>query len=209
MTTQKSRKNSVTWRRAGKRRPRAEASPRINWLGEFANFPTTVHGIGRIAFTCRVSEIKQAIVETMQELDGREQFVPLSVSGLQGELDGKMGFEVGAANGMVFERLNDAMALNLIEYVSKNDSLRVLDFMLIATYHYHREKRQLPVRFDHHHIRFSFLPREKVGQVLIHHIRGTRRLPLDELLQTIFDGLQDIAERDHLGAVRSQVVKAF
>jgi hypothetical protein len=101
------------------------------------------------------------------------------------------------------------MALNLIEYVSKNDSLRVLDFMLIATYHYHREKRQLPVRFDHHHIRFSFLPREKVGQVLIHHIRGTRRLPLDELLQTIFDGLQDIAERDHLGAVRSQVVKAF
>jgi hypothetical protein len=210
MTTQKSGNNNVTTRRrARNRRARAEVSPRVNWLGEFAHFPTTVHGIGRIAFRCPASEIKQAIVETMRQLDGREQFVPLSISGLQGEVDGRMGFEVGVANGTVFERLDEATALALREYVSKNDDLRILDFILIATYHYHEDKRQLPVRFDHHHIRFSFLPREKVGDVLIHHIRGTRRLPFDELLQTIFDGLQDVSERDHLGAVRTQVVKTF
>jgi hypothetical protein len=209
MTTQKSGNNSVTRRRAGKRRIRAKALPRVSWLGEFAHFPTTVHGIGRIAFRCRASEIKQAIVETMRELDGRQQFVPLSISGLQGEVDGRMGFEVGAANGVVFERLDEAAASALREYVSKNEDLRVLDFMLIVTYHYHGVKRQLPVRFDHHHIRFSFLRGEKVGDVLIHHIRGTRRLPFDELLQAIFDGLQDIVQRDHLGAVRTQVVKAF
>lgn len=189
-----------------RRRRRASATGRIR-LGEFTYFPDTIHGRGLISFKCSVLMMQRAVVEAMLSLNGREEPRLISVSGLQGEREGKIGLEVGIANGTFFDGLDEDAAGRLIQYLTSNSDSRVLDFLLVATYHYHRGDRTLPVRFDHYQLRFSF--EEGAVEVLLYHARGTRRLPLDELFQTIFAELRRRTSLGHLGEIRVEVIRTL
>jgi len=176
-------------------------------LGEFTYFSDTIHGRSHVSFKCPIHRIQRAVVEVMLNLNGREEPRLVSVSGHQGEVDGKMGFEVGIANGIFFDRLDEASVSELIRYLTSDSDCRVLDFLLVVTYHYSRDGKMLPVRFDHYHLRFSF--EEGAIEVLMHHAKGTRRLPLDELFQIIFEELDRRAEHDRLGDVRAKVLRTL
>jgi len=192
-----------------KRRRRGEDSSTAKKirLGEFTYFSDTIHARSLISFKCPALRMQRAVVETMLNLNGREEPRQISVSGLQGEIDGKMGFEVGIANGVFFDRLDEVAAGELVQYLASNGGCRVLDFLIIATYHYRRGGRMLPVRFDHHHLRFSF--EGEAVEVLLHHARGTRRLPLDELFQMIFEELRRWGEKERLGEVRVEMMRTL
>jgi len=190
-----------------KRRKAPQATAGKDRLGEFAHYPNTIHGIGIISFRCPLPKMQQAVVETMLKLNGREEPRQISVSGHQGEVEGRIGFEVGIANGTFFDNLDVITASELIQYLASNSNCRILDFLLVATYHYRRGGKMLPVRFDHHHIRFSF--EEGAMGVTIHHARGTRRLPLDELFQIILEELRRRAERERLGEVKIEAMRTL
>lgn len=193
----------------GRRRGRGDNPYRTGktWLGEFANFPDTIHGRSLLSFRCPVPRMQRAVVETMLNLNGREEHRQISVSGLEGEVDGRMGLEVGVAEGAFFDRLNEAVASRLIQDLASNSGRRALDFLLVATYHYSRGAKLLPVRFDHHHLRFSF--KEGTIEVLLHHARGTRRLPLDELFQMIIEELGRRARQERLGEVKTEEMRTL
>lgn len=176
-------------------------------LGEFINFPDTIHGRSLISFKCPLLRMQRAVVEMMLSLNGRKDRRLLSISGFPSEVEGEMGFEVGVANGVFFDHLNEEVASRLVQFLSSDNGSHVLDFLLVATYYYKREEKVRPLRFDHHQLRFFFDTR--TIEVLLHHVRGTRRLPLDELLLTIFRELISKAERERLGEVRVEALRTL
>lgn len=192
-----------------RRRRRGDISTTVEKvrLGEFINFPDTIHGRSLISFKCPLLRMQRAVVEMMLSLNGLEKRRLLSISGFPNEIEGVMRFEVGIADGVFFDNLSEAVASRLVQYLSSNNGSHVLDFLLVATYYYEREEKVRPLRFDHHQLRFFFDTR--TIEVLLHHVRGTRRLPLDELLLIMLEELISKAEREHLGEVKVEALRTL
>lgn len=176
-------------------------------LGEFINFSDIIHGMSIISFRCPLQKMQGAVIEAMLNLNGREEQRLVSLSALPIEAKGIMSFEIGLANGIFFDYLDKPIANNIKEYLSLNSNHRNLDFLLVATYHYNLNGKYLPLKFDHHQIRF-FFNTGKI-EVLLHHAQGTRRLPLDELLQIIFDEIKRIVKRERLGEIKVETTKTL
>ncbi len=193
----------------GRRRRKAGDSIKLEEarLGEFINFSETVHGRSIISFKCPVQKMQRAVIDAMLYLNGHEEPRLLSLSALSMETQGVMGFEIGIADGIFFDNLDEETASGVTEYFSSNSGYRILDFLVVTTYRYSREGRILPLKFDHHLLRFLF----NAGkiEVLLHHSQGTRRLPLDELLQIIFDELRRIVGRGRLGEMKVEATRTL
>lgn len=193
----------------GRKRRRTGDSTKLKEarLGEFINFPETVHGRSIISFKSPIQKMQHAVIEAMLYLNGHEEPRLLSHSALSMEMQGVMGFEIGIADGIFFDNLDEETASGVTGYFSLKSGYRILDFLVITTYRYSREGRILPLKFDHHLLRF-FFNAGKI-EVLLHHSQGTRRLPLDELLQKIFDELRRIARRERLGKIKVEATKTL
>ncbi len=176
-------------------------------LGEFINFPETVHGRSIISFKIPVQKMQLAVIEAMFYMNGHKEPRLLSPSTLPKETKGVMGFEIGIADGIFFDNLDEETARGATEYFSLKSGYRILDFLVVTTYRYSREGRVLPLKFDHHLLRF-FFNSGKI-EVLLHHLQGTRRLPLDELLKIIFDELRRIVRRESLGKMKVESTRTF
>jgi hypothetical protein len=181
-----------TVRRHGKRR-RYER----NELGIFTNFSPMIHGFAKASFTCHTHEAQQVLLDTFEELNGHQETRNLSVGEREGEIDGRMGFEVGLAEGNFFVYFDKETSAGLASFLEQQKRFRPLDFLLIATYYYTRKEKEVPLKFDYHILRFLFGHNEL--DVVLHHVKGTRRLPIDELLTMFFDRFERKVKERHLG----------
>lgn len=152
-------------------------------FGEFANFPVNVHKITKVICDHPKPKIQMALIRALHKLNGTQQLYPISVSGRSGIYNGTLGFEIGVANGINFHYVNDDMAKKLCEFVGNGGLYSVLDFIIIVTYHYNRRGKRIHLNFDHHHLRFVFY--EEGFEMRLFHIKGIRRMPLDEFIKRI------------------------
>ena len=166
-----------------------------NELGIFTNFSPIIHGIAKASFTCHTHEAQQVLLNTFEELNGHQEARTLSIG--KGEVDGRMRFEVGLAEGNCFIYFEKETSANLASFLELQKRFRPLDFLLIATYYYTKKEKEMPLKFDYHLLRFLFGQNEL--NLVLHHVKGTRRLPLDELLTMFFDRFERKVKERHLG----------
>jgi hypothetical protein len=172
-------------RRALKRR----VTQVTNSLGLFTNYPQLVHGLARLTVEAPRGEIQFSIIKALRQFNGDKRRHSFHISGHRGDYPGELGFEVGVADGLYFYYL-DTDAENLFTTaLSKKRSFDTLDFLFVVTYHYARDGRMNPLRFDYHHLRFRF----RVGgfEICLFHSKGIRRLPLDEVMSTILAAIKE------------------
>ena len=169
-----------------------------NELGIFTNFSPIVHGIAKTSFTCHTHEAQQVLLDTFEELNGHQEARTLSIGEGEGEVDGRMRFEVGLAEGNCFVYFDKETSANLASFLELQKRSRPLDFLLIATYYYMKKEKEMPLKFDYHNLRFMFGQNEL--SLVLHHVKGTRRLPLDELLTMFFDRFERKVKERHLGS---------
>jgi len=180
-------------RRKGK--PRRVEELRVS-LGKFANFPSLVHGLVKISHENTTAKIQRAIIQAFYGLNEYREAYSLSVSGHVGIYEGWLTFEVGAANGLFFDYLDEEAVGKLYSPLESGKEYSILDFLVIITYHYSREGKRVPLNFDHHILRFLFHDGEV--EVSLFHSKGTRRMPLDELLSTVISRISLEAKRSGL-----------
>ncbi len=173
------------------------ARSRRDELGIFANFSPIVHGIAKTSFTCHTHDAQQVLLNLFEELNGHQEARTLSIGAGIGEVAGTMRFEVGLAEGSSFVYFDDETSAKLASFLELQKRTRPLDFLLIATYHYTKKEKEIPLKFDYHHLRFLFGQNEM--NLVLHHVRGTRRLPLDELLRMLFERFERKVKEKHLG----------
>jgi len=168
-----------------------------NELGIFTNFSPMIHGIAKVSFTCHAHEAQLVLLNTFEELNGHQEVRTLSTSEGEGEVEGRMGLEIGVAEGNYFTYFDKETSADLAALLEMQRRPRPLDFLLIATYYYMKNQKEIPLKFDYHHLRFSFGQNEL--NVVLNHVKGIRRLPLDELLIIFFNRLEQKLKNQKLG----------
>jgi len=174
-------------------------------LGIFNNFPTIVHGIAEVVYNDPLFKVQYATIKALQDLNYHKEVYPLSVSGQIGIYRGILGFEVGVADGIFFNYIDDENVQSLCKPLSPSRTYHLLDFLVIATYHYFSRGKRVALNFDHHQIRFIFNNRRL--KVRLFHSKGTRRTPLDELLNRVFNNIRERMWRSSLGGLTVKYMK--
>ncbi len=183
-------------------RPASKHRTLENWkssLGIFTNFSPTLHGTARIILDCQTNDAKRALVRMLEELNGRQQPIALSVSGAEGEVCGTMRFEIGVAAGNYFVYLDEETGTELSKLILP-DKPRPLDFLLVLAYYYKRADKEIPLKFDYYHLRLML--GKGVLNIAVNHVKGTRRVPIDDLLQMLFSKYEEEIRRLHLGTAK-------
>lgn len=165
-----------------KGKPRRTEKPEASF-GRFINFPSILHGIARISHGNSTTTIQQAIIQALYRLNEFKDAYPLSVADHVGTYDGEVAFEVGVADGLFFDYLNQEALQKLCNPLKSGEEYTVLDFLIVVAYRYSRGEKRISLNFDHYILRFSFYNGEVDASLF--HSKGTRRMPLDEFMNLI------------------------
>ena len=156
-------------------------------LGVFSNFPTITHGIAKVTFSENVEKVQKSIIQALHKLNGLTRKYPISLTSRTGTRNGRVGFEVGVAEGIYFNYLNDEVTRRLFETLSSMKFFPLLDFLIIITYHYNSKGKKIHLNFDYHQLRFLFDSHEL--EIRLFHCKGIRRMPLDELFSSLMGSI--------------------
>jgi len=162
-------------------------------LGIFTNFPTIIHGFAKFTYKEHVAKIQRTIVRAFYKFNGSNETYMISPASRAGTYQGTLGFEVGIAEGTYFNNLNEKMTEKLYRSITPWKHYPILDFLIIVTYHYKLKRKKVNLNFDYNHLRFIFSENEL--EVRLFHSKGTRRMPLDELISRIMNSINQEMEK--------------
>jgi len=163
----------------------------ISTYGVFGNFPSKIHYTGFLKISIPLRDYARAIVESTIHLNALRDTI--STTGVKtGKLAVNRSFEVGIANNLVFNFLNEPEINHLRAVLTsekRDPSLSWLDFILFVHYRYsrHTSSRPIALRFDQYFIRCSF----KKPTILFNRAAGLMRTSPEEILVLLVDFAND------------------
>ena len=165
-------------------------------LGRYDNFPTIIHGIVRLLHQIPLPTLQQLLIASLHEINGRKEPYEISVADHPGTYQGELSFEVGVAEGVYFNYLDNNELNRLYESLSSKGLFGVLDFLIIVGYHYSRGGKKIALKFDRNILRFIFY--ENMVELSLFNEKGIRRMPLDEFLNYVIKNLNQKIEKNDL-----------
>ena len=154
-------------------------------LGRFTNFPSIIHGTVKISHKTSNTRLQRIIIESLRDLNGHTIPQVLSVASDSGTRKGEVAFEVGVADGLNFHYIDEETYTEIIKPLKARKSFPVLDVIIIVLYHHTKNGKTIPLNFDHHLLRFTFSPGKFTTGLF--HMKGIRRIPLDDLLHQVIN----------------------
>lgn len=195
-------------RRQMRRKVRLRKTEKPNGsFGLFINFPSMIHGVARISHENATVKIQQAIIQAFYSLNKLKDAYPISVADHVGTYNGEISFEVGVADGLFFDYLNQEALQKLYATLKSGEAHSILDFIIIIVYRYLREGKRISLNFDHHILRFLFYNREV--EVSLFQSKGTRRMPLDDFLNLIISRVSSETRQMGLKPIKIENVKTL
>lgn len=176
-------------------------------LGEYLYFPVIIHGIVNGLFTVSLDVVQLSVIRALHNLNGFVTSRLIGVSGKKGMCEGIVGFEIGVADGTIFHNLDKTLAEKLSIFAIQDRLPSKLDFLVTITYHYYRRAERIPLHFDYHQLRFIF--DANVFELRLFHSKGTRRIPLDELLHCILSAVNEELEKQSMKPLIVQTIRVL
>lgn len=176
-------------------------------FGRFADFPSIIHGTAKITHKTSATRLQRAIAETLRDLNGYRMPQVLSVASHSGVHEGEAAFEVGVADGLYFDYLDEETFKRLVKPLRAGKFFPVLDVLIIVSYHYSRNGRRVSLNFDHHLLRFIFKKEEL--DLYLFHLKGIRRIPLDEFLNHVLDRVRERMEEKRLETFKIEYLRTL
>lgn len=176
-------------------------------LGRYDNFPTIIHGIARLSHQIPQPKLQQLLIASFHEINGHKEPYEISVADHPGTYQGELSFEVGVAEGIYFNYLDNNELNRLYESLSAGGLFEILDFLIIIGYHYSREGKKIALKFDRHILRFLFY--ENTLELNLFHERGIRRMPLDDILNYVIKTLSQKIEKTGLPLLKVEYFRTL
>lgn len=174
-------------------------------FGIIDEFPFIIHGKAVLRHNVPNNRVRELVIRGLYELNGQEEERLLSVSNRSGPFLGKQGYIVRIGHGSMFDNFNEKTFKKLVK--SSSSSQRFLDFQIVISYHYVRDGKKVPLRFDQHLIRYIFLS-NKIGIMLVH-IKGIRRTPLTDVLRLVTKMIDKSFRSNNLNRITIEELKAL
>jgi len=175
-------------------------------LGVIDEFPFIIHGKAVLKHDVPNNRVRELVIQGLYELNGKEEESLLSVSNRSNPFLGKQGYIVRIGYSSRFDNFNEKTFKKLVKS-SSSLSQRFLDFQIVISYHYDREGKKVPLRFDQHLIRYIFLS-NKIGIMLVH-IKGIRRTPLTDVLRLVTKIIDQSFNSNGFNGVTIEELKAL
>ena len=154
-------------------------------------------------FDVSKESLQKALIEALGSMSKLSMSTNISVADRNGYHRGHVGFRIGIGNGEgfdIFDAREKERVLSRIENVGAFD---LLDLMFHL--HYTVDDGQLhKVRGDEYLVRLVF-QQERV-ELLLHHLKGVRRVEPDELVRMIIDELNVALRRERYAGVELEHV---
>ena len=165
-------------------------------LGFYEGFPVNAHKIARFATLISNKKLQQALVQTVQKLNGEkssleevtEPSIPACI----------VIFEFGIAEGDTFSYLDLAETQKVLEKIRKAP-LHVMDFFCAIRYYKKQNGNKTPLKFDYYMLRLSF--NTGLLEINVFHERGPRHMLPEDIVNLIVNKVNEFFSRKVLKAV--------
>lgn len=129
------------------------------------------------------------------------------MSSQPGTFKGEMGFEIGIANGSSFDYLNNSIFAKLSVHLKSKKPFLILDFLIIVCYYYFKNGKRISLNFDYFLLRFTM--RNKVLFLYLFHMKGIRRMPLDEFLKYVIQRIRQRMKKNRIKTFELELFKTL
>jgi hypothetical protein len=172
-------------------------------LGTVDNFPTVLHARASFSFDINPESLQKALVSALASLRTNARSRQITVADRDGYLKGQLTFRLGIGNGDGFDVLDSKEEERVLDRIENRGSFNTLD--LAFQIHYSvSDNRQHRVHEDHYILRLVFHPGRV--EVLVHHLKGVRRVEPDEMVRLIVDELNVELTNYHYGRIELEAV---
>ena len=172
-------------------------------LGTVDYFPTVLHARGSFSFDINPESLQKALVSALASLRENPKPQEITVADQDGYLNGQLVFRFGIGNGDGFDVLDSREEERVLHRIENRGSFNTLD-LAIQLHYSVSDGRQHRVHEDHYILRLVFQPGRV--EVLVHHLKGVRRVEPDELIRLIIQELNVELAHDRYGQVELDAV---
>jgi hypothetical protein len=172
-------------------------------LGTVDSFPTVLHARASFSFDINPESLQKALISALTSLRTNPKPREITLADLDGYLNGQLTFRLGIGNGDSFDILDSKEEERVLNRIENRGPFRTLD--LAFQLHYSvNDARRHKVHEDHYILRLVFQPGRV--EVLVHHLKGVRRVESDELVRLVIQELNVELTRNHYGPLDLEAV---
>ena len=175
------------------------------WLGSLHTFPRVFHGRASLRSDISAESLQKSLVQTLFSMPTAPVSKEISVADSDGYKSGRVLFRIGIGNGDGFDILDGREKERVLSRIENVGPFGLLDL----SFHLHysiKDGRAHKVHSDEYIVRLVFRP-ERV-ELLLHHLKGIRRVEPRELVQMIVSALNMELARGELSRVELEEMRS-
>jgi hypothetical protein len=167
------------------------------------SFPTVLHARASFSFDLNTLSLQKALFSALSSLLTASLPREVTVADRDGYEKGRLEFEIGIGNGEGFDILDSKEEERLLDRVENQAPFEMIDVVFHLRYKIEGARGHKPHE-DHYLMRLVF--RAGMFEVLIHHIKGIRRVDPDELVTLVLRELNSELGRAGLAGLNLEAV---
>ena len=172
-------------------------------LGVVDNFPTVLHARASFSFDIHPESLQKALVSALVSLQSNPKPREITVADRDGYSKGQLLFRLGVGNGGGFDVLDSKEEERVLHRIENLGPWHILD-LVFQLHYYVGDDMHHRVHEDHYLLRLVFQPGRV--EVLVHHLKGVRRVEPDELISLLVEELNVELIRKRYGQVELETV---
>ena len=175
------------------------------WLGALEQFPTVLHARGSFLYDVNPDSLQKIIVSAMTGLQKDRRPTRITVADSPGYFEGVVKFRLGVANCDGFDVLDAHEEDRVLKRIENLGSFNILDLAVDLDYKVN-DSRLHKIHRDRYILRMVF----QTGrfEILVHHLKGLRRVEPDELVRIFIDQINSVLARGRYGQVEIESLKS-
>ena len=173
------------------------------FLGAVDNFPTVLHARASFSFDINPESLQKALISALASIRTNPKPHEITIADQDGYLKGQLVFRLGVGNGDGFDILDSKEEERVLRRIENRGAFNTLD-LAIQLHYSVSDRRKHKIHEDYYILRLVFQPGRV--EVLVHHVKGVRRVEPDELIRLIIQELNDELIRDRYGRVELEAV---
>jgi hypothetical protein len=176
------------------------ASTPDDWesLGALDQFPIVLHARGSFLYDINPDSLQKIVISAMADLQREKRQTKITVADRPGYFEGVVKFRLGIANGVGFDVLDAHEEDRVLKRIENLGPFNTMDLAFNLDYKIN-DRILHKVHRDRYILRLVFQPGR--FEVLVHHIKGIRRVEPDELVRLFVERINSVLARgkyDHL-----------
>jgi len=171
--------------------------------GVYENFPRLHHGIACFSHKVSTRDLQRILICLFYRVNRGEEVFETPTFTRHGI---RIVSDIGIADGLAFNFIDEEEKNKWVSLIG-NKIFEMLDFIWIVRYYVSKKGKTRPLKFDYYLLRFIF--ESEAMEIRIHHERGPRRLPIEDLIRMIGEKINQELERREEPPLHLESLGAF